>query len=47
MDNTNTQKLVIEFEGPEDKIQDLLERLEKEIDADNDLEIKAVTIRKD
>lgn len=47
MDSSNSQKLIIEFEGPEDKIQDLLERLEKEIDADADLEIKAVTIRKD
>ncbi|MCL4397515.1 hypothetical protein M1403_00575 [Patescibacteria group bacterium] len=47
MDNSNNQKLIIEFEGPEDKIQELLERLEKEADESDDLEIKAVTIRKD
>ncbi len=47
MSNTSSQKLIIEFEGPENKIQELLERLEKEIEKDPDLEIKAVTIRKD
>jgi hypothetical protein len=47
MDNSNIQRLVIEFEGPEDKIQELLERLEQEADKSEDIEIKAVTIRKD
>lgn len=41
------QKLIIEFVGPEEKIQQLLEELEDKIDKDDDLEIKAVTIRKD
>ena len=43
----DNQKLIIEFEGPEDKIQKLLEELEEKLDKDADLEIKAVTIRKD
>ena len=47
MTNNISQRLIIEFAGPEEKIQELLERLEKEIEADADLEIKAVTIRKD
>ena len=46
MDNSNNQTLVIEFSGPEEKIQNLLERLEKEMDSDSDTEINAVTIRK-
>jgi hypothetical protein len=46
VDNSNSQTLIIEFEGPESKIQELLEKLEKSIDADPNLEIKAVTIRK-
>lgn len=41
------QKLIIEFVGPEEKIQKLLEELEEKVDKDEDLEIKAVTIRKD
>ena len=41
------QKLIIEVEGPEDKIQKLLSKWEEEIDKSDDLEIKAVTIRKD
>ena len=41
------QRLIMEFVGPEDKIQKLLEMLEEMIDKDNGLEIKAVTIRKD
>ena len=47
MHNSNNQTLIIEFTGPEDKIQELLERLEKETDDSRELEIKAVTIRKD
>jgi hypothetical protein len=47
MDNSNSQTLIIEFVGPEDKIQELLEKLEKSIEADPNMEIKAVTIRKD
>lgn len=47
MDSSNTQKLIIEFEGPEEKIQELLEKLEKETEEGKELEIKAVTIRKD
>ena len=43
----DTQKLIVEIEGPEEKIQALLEELEQKIDKDDDLEIKAVTIRKD
>lgn len=46
MDNPNSQTLIIEFAGPEDKIQELLEKLEKNADADPAIEIKAVTIRK-
>lgn len=46
MDNQNSQTLIIEFTGPEDKIQELLERLEKETDEDGEIEINAVTIRK-
>ncbi len=46
MDNTNSQTLIIEFVGPEDKIQDLLEKLEKETEQDGKIEITAVTIRK-
>ncbi len=41
------QRLIMEFVGPEDKIQKLLEMLEEMVDKDNELEIKAVTIRKD
>lgn len=44
MDN---QKLIIEVEGPEEKIQKLLEEMENRVDKDAELEIKAVTIRKD
>ncbi len=43
----DSQKLIIEVEGPEGKIQALLEKWEAEVDQDEDLEIKAVTIRKD
>lgn len=43
----DNQKLVVEFEGPEEKIQKLLENLESMVEKDEDLEIKAVTIRKD
>ncbi len=42
----DTQKLTIEFEGPEEKIQDLLSKLEEMIEKDEDLEIVAVTVRK-
>ena len=45
--NNNTQKLIIEVEGPEEKIQNLLEKWEAEVEKDEDLEIRAVTIRKD
>lgn len=45
MDDSN-QTLIIEFVGPEDKIQKLLEKLEAEIDKDDEMEIQAVTIRK-
>lgn len=40
------QTLIVEFIGPEDKIQKLLEELESKIEKDDDLEIQAVTIRK-
>lgn len=40
------QTLIIEFTGPEEKIQKLLEELEAKTDKDDDLEIQAVTIRK-
>ena len=43
----NNQKLIIEVEGPEEKIQKLLEKWESEVEITDDLEIKAVTIRKD
>jgi hypothetical protein len=43
----NSQKLIIEVEGPENKIQELLEKWEAEVEKDEDLEIKAVTLRKD
>ena len=43
----DNQKLIIEFEGPEGKIQKLLEELEKKVENYEELEIKAVTIRKD
>ncbi len=43
----NNQKLIIEVEGPEAKIQELLEKWESEVEKTDDLEIKAVTIRKD
>jgi hypothetical protein len=46
MDNSNSQTLIIEFSGPEEKIQDLLEKLEKQMESDSDIEINAVTIRK-
>lgn len=45
--NNTTQKLIIEVEGPENKIQELLEKWENEVEKSEDLEIKAVTIRKD
>lgn len=41
------QKLIVEFEGPEDKIQDLLNKIEEMVDRDEDIDIKAVTLRKD
>ena len=44
---SDTQKLILEVEGPEEKIQKLLEKWEAEVEASADLEIKAVTIRKD
>lgn len=40
------QTLIVEFTGPEEKIQKLLEELETKVDKDDQLEIKAVTIRK-
>ena len=43
----NPQRLIIEVEGPEAKIQALLEKWENEVEKAEDLEIKAVTIRKD
>ena len=43
----DTQKLIIEVEGPEEKIQKLLKAWEEQVDKDEDLQIKAVTIRKD
>ena len=43
----NKQKLIVEVEGPEEKIQKLLEEWENEVEKSEDLEIKAVTIRKD
>lgn len=46
MDNSNNQTLIIEFTGSEEKIQKLLERLEKEMEQDGEIEINAVTIRK-
>lgn len=45
MDN-DSQRLIIEVEGPEEKIQKLLQKWEDEIDRDDDLEINAVTIRR-
>ena len=43
----DNQKLVVEFEGPEEKIQKLLETLEEMIEKDENIQIKAVTIRND
>lgn len=45
--DTNSQKLIIEVSGPEEKIQELLEKWEAEVEKDDDLEINAVTLRKD
>lgn len=45
---SNSQKLIIEFEGPEEEIQKLLEHLEAEVEKNwKEVEIKAVTLRKD
>ncbi len=41
------QRLIIEFEGSEEKMQELLAKLEEMADKDEGVEIKAVTIRKD
>lgn len=44
----SNQKLIIEFDGPEEEIQRLLEQLEAEVEKNwKEIEIKAVTIRKD
>lgn len=37
--------LIVEFTGPEEKIQKLLEELETKVDKDDELDIQAVTIR--
>lgn len=43
-----SQKLIIEFDGPEELIQKLLEHLEELIEKNwKQVEIKAVTIRKE
>lgn len=42
----DSQTLIVEFVGPEEKIQKFLEELEAKVDKDDDLEIQAVTIRK-
>jgi ATP-dependent protease HslVU (ClpYQ) peptidase subunit len=45
---SNSQKLIIEFEGPEEEIQKLLEHLEELVEKSwKQVEIKAVTLRKD
>jgi len=43
----DNQTLIVEVVGPEDKIQKLLEKWEEEVEGSDDLEIKAVTIRRD
>ncbi len=40
------QTLIVEFQGSEEKIQKLLEELEAKVEKDDNLEITAVTIRK-
>ena len=43
---SNSQKLIIEFEGPEEEIQKLLEHLEAEVEKNwKQIVIKAVTLR--
>lgn len=43
---SNSQKLIIEFEGTEEEIQKLLEHLEAEIEKNwKQVQIKAVTLR--
>lgn len=46
MSDQNDQTLIVEFQGKEDDIQKLLEKLESQSD-EFKVEIKAVTIRND
>jgi ACT domain-containing protein len=46
MNNQNTQTLIVEFEGPESEIQEVLEKIEEMVEG-YECEIKAVTIRND
>lgn len=40
------QKLIVEFEGPEEKLQELLAKLEELLAKEEDVDMIAVTFRK-
>lgn len=40
------QKLIVEFEGPEEKLQELLAKLEELLAKEEDIDMIAVTFRK-
>lgn len=44
--NDNHQALIVEFRGPEEKVTQLLEKLESLVEKEEELEITAVTIKR-